>query len=63
MCLQTMLAWLTVSHSSSRQQAVEEEEVIDIDLDAPETEKAALMIQKGFRGLKSKKKKGWKKMF
>ncbi|XP_030829655.1 twitchin isoform X2 [Strongylocentrotus purpuratus] len=52
----------TVSSSSSsrkqqQQKQQEEEEEIDIDLDAPETEKAALLIQKGFRGLKSKKTK------
>ncbi|XP_041468950.1 twitchin-like isoform X3 [Lytechinus variegatus] len=51
----------TVSSSSSsrkqQQQKQEEEEEIDIDLDAPETEKAALMIQKGFRGLQSRKGK------
>ncbi|XP_071479592.1 twitchin-like [Diadema antillarum] len=45
----------SASQSSKKQQ--EEEEVIDIDLDAPETEKAALMIQAGFRGLKSRKAK------
>ncbi|ESO88225.1 hypothetical protein LOTGIDRAFT_101060, partial [Lottia gigantea] len=37
------------------QKPAEEEEEIDIDLDAPETEKAALAIQANFRGFKARK--------
>ena len=39
-----------------------EEEEVDIDLDDPETEKAALKIQAGFRGYKTRKEisQGWR---
>jgi hypothetical protein len=40
--------------------ATEEEEEIDIDLEDPATEKAALKIQAGFRGHKTRKELGSK---
>uniref|UniRef100_A0A8C7QKU6 Purkinje cell protein 4 like 1 n=1 Tax=Oncorhynchus mykiss TaxID=8022 RepID=A0A8C7QKU6_ONCMY len=42
--------------SSEPPTAGEEEEEVDIDLEAPETEKAALAIQNQFRRFQKKKK-------